>query len=66
MKKTDVKCVLCGEYADPESPYIDGAIHGRNPNTFRMAWMHHDCLTDALDVLKQENIDKYDKYILGE
>lgn len=44
-----VRCVLCGISADPESPFLDGAVYTVNPKTMRLAWMHGDCLGEELD-----------------
>lgn len=60
------RCALCGDALDRDSPW---SIYARNPLTFRMAWMHGSCATDALECLRgkpsriAEYRDQYDEYI---
>lgn len=60
------RCALCGNSLDTDSPYV---VYARNPLTFRMAWMHTDCGSDALDCLHGQPAsdvnyaDRYDEYI---
>ncbi len=61
-----MKCVLCKDLLDQEHP---SAIYGRNPETFRQAWMHLYCFDVALETLKEKgskNTDfdsQFDEYI---
>lgn len=60
-----MKCTICREKLDTEHPE---SIYGKNPKTFRDAWMHSYCYKIALEDLKDlsssKNYDnKYDEYI---
>lgn len=44
-KPYKVRCVLCGDYLDPEHPFDAG--YAPNPFTFRDAWMHSFCFENA-------------------
>jgi hypothetical protein len=66
-----IKCKLCGEACNPEAPagYAhDAGVPGVNPYTFRRAWMHVDCIQDALDTLRgqepseQRFENRYEEY----
>ena len=62
-----MKCVLCKENLDTESPYV---VYRQNPETFRKAWMHNFCFDHAYDWLRNEDPsnellykDRQDEYI---
>lgn len=42
------KCVVCGCTITEYDYDGFGAIHARNPITFRAAWMHYECMGVAL------------------
>jgi len=50
--KNEVTCRICGGNAEPENPFLTGAIYARNPLTFRMAWMCGDCFSNAIDQIQ--------------
>jgi hypothetical protein len=62
----NMKCALCKQALDTDSPY---SVYGRNPVTFRHAWMHDLCAIEALESLHgqsaidQKYEDRYDEYI---
>lgn len=59
-------CRICKDSLDTEDPYT---IRGLNPLTFRIAWMHTDCMRDAYDDLEDqpasstEFLNRQDEYI---
>lgn len=50
-----VKCVICEQHLDTESPYVN---HARNPETFRVAWMHYFCFEHTYQELKNQPASK--------
>lgn len=44
-------CRLCRQELDTEHP---DSVHGVNPKTFRMAWMHWDCFMDEYQQTEYE------------
>ncbi len=47
------KCRICGWNCDPESGTMAWmGIHEINPDTFRRAWMHMECMLRAAERLK--------------
>lgn len=61
------RCVLCGDWFDPEHP-TEG-VYAVNPKTFRKTWMHVLCGVIEQDALKgkpassDEFDDRHDEYI---
>jgi hypothetical protein len=66
MKQYKVRCVLCGDYLDPENPFEGG--YAPNPFTFRDAWMHSFCFENAYQEIaakaasKPEYLNRQDEY----
>lgn len=63
---SSVRCVLCGEAMNAESPY---EVFDYNPMTFREAWMHGFCADVALQDLRFQDASssdyqsRYDEYL---
>jgi hypothetical protein len=62
----NARCALCNQSLDRESPF---SIYGRNPRTFRYAWMHDFCAVNAFEALRgqpskrAEYDNRQDEYI---
>ena len=54
-----VKCAICGDKIDPESPFV---THTINPNTLRVAWMENACFEMALDDLDSEQRENFEDF----
>lgn len=51
-----MRCTICGDNIDPESPL---AIRMINPLTFRWAWMELWCLRMAIEDLSANEKERY-------
>jgi hypothetical protein len=51
------ECALCGDDLDTEHPL---SIYGRNPQTYRKAWMHFYCFQSAFEQLQYERASSDD------
>jgi hypothetical protein len=65
-----MRCALCGDITDTESPFMTGGVYERNPETFRHAWMDGYCLQEAIEQTKTQPAkdaanfsSRYDEYI---
>jgi hypothetical protein len=60
------RCALCKQAVDTDSAFV---LYGRNPETFRNAWMHDQCAIAALESLHSlpskdtRYSDRHDEYI---
>lgn len=59
----------CNKNLNTESPYN---IYGKNPLTFRNAWMHGFCFDNSIDDLKTQSSklinfkNRYDEYLFND
>jgi len=66
-----MKCAICGDEVDTENPFMTGGVYGKNPITWRMAWMHGYCLENAIDDTKTQPAksiqfeNRHDEYVFA-
>lgn len=62
----EICCAICGDPLDREHPL---SVYGRNPLTFRKAWMDYLCFEMALEELKcqrtgsNQYMNRLDEYL---